>query len=356
MPLIGDFLVRMRDSHQWLVSQNRSLEADSVQEVLQFRLNAASAAYWTQLDLENIEELFSLAASNSDALTEHIQRAIAATLDYCANVEVSPKIRLRIERKPWIHTAPWLKSSSAGADYFEGSTYAHHVARLLGMLRDGKTVGKNTFITFNYDTVLEDALEALAVPYAYGFKKQTVNWHSSMRADRNLAVETRVLKLHGSVNWGRKGKMGRSFTVYGRYSDLLKNGILPELVPPTWRKVFQDQLADIWDVAVETLQSATRVVIIGFSIPPTDTHFKYLLAAGLQKNVSLRRIHFCGKDDSLPELKSRASVLLRNSYIDRGLISFSGEGLHEMCTRSSVLGDLGRSSWKTGDDGSIQIS
>jgi hypothetical protein len=41
---------------------------------------------------------------------------------------------------------------------------------------------------------------------------------------------------------------------------------------------------------VRALRLATRVVIIGFSMPRTDMHFKYLLAAGLKENISLRKI------------------------------------------------------------------
>src|SRR6266436_1423071 len=63
LPLINNFLVRMRDSHEWLKAQGRLAEADAVQKVLEFRLKAASAAYYVNLDLENIEELFSLASA-----------------------------------------------------------------------------------------------------------------------------------------------------------------------------------------------------------------------------------------------------------------------------------------------------
>jgi hypothetical protein len=50
----------------------------------------------------------------------------------------------------------WVKPASGpqdtnGAGAYEIGTYALHVARLLGMLKDGKPQGENTFITFNYD-------------------------------------------------------------------------------------------------------------------------------------------------------------------------------------------------------------
>ena len=64
--MIKNFLLRLRDSHPWLEQQGRHDEAKAVQRVLEFRLKAASAAYWVTLDLENIEELFSLASISED--------------------------------------------------------------------------------------------------------------------------------------------------------------------------------------------------------------------------------------------------------------------------------------------------
>jgi hypothetical protein len=82
LPLISDFLSQMRDGYDWLIQQNRPLEAKAIDDVLKFRLAAASAAYWVNLDLENIEELFSLAFANTDGIATSMQLAIAATLDY----------------------------------------------------------------------------------------------------------------------------------------------------------------------------------------------------------------------------------------------------------------------------------
>jgi hypothetical protein len=82
LPLIPDFLSQMRDSYDWLMQQGRETEAKAVDAVLKFRLSAASAAYWVNLDLENIEELFSLAFTNTDGITNSMRLAIAATLDY----------------------------------------------------------------------------------------------------------------------------------------------------------------------------------------------------------------------------------------------------------------------------------
>jgi hypothetical protein len=57
-----------------------------------------------------------------------------------------------------------------------------------------------------------------------------------------------------------------------------------------------DFLRAPWEAAVSALRTATNVIIMGYSIPPADQHFKYLLGAGLQENVSLRKVFFVNPD------------------------------------------------------------
>src|SRR5882672_4718704 len=105
----------------------------------------------------------------------------------------------------------------------------------------------------------------------------------------------RYLKLHGSVNWAAPHESTK-LRIYGNYQELLAAKRQVLLVPPTWRKTFSGAISQVWDTAVRALTNATRIVIIGFSIPPTDIHFKYLLAAGLQENISLRKIYCVNTD------------------------------------------------------------
>src|SRR5260221_3773178 len=91
LPLIANFLRKMRDSHEWLLAHGRNREADSVEKVLKFRLQAASASYWINLDLENIEELFSLSSATRGGVASQTKLAIAATLEY-ARASRSPLV------------------------------------------------------------------------------------------------------------------------------------------------------------------------------------------------------------------------------------------------------------------------
>jgi hypothetical protein len=350
LPLISDFLLCMRDSHEWLLEQKRTQEAAAVEEVLKFRLNAASAAYWVNLDLENIEELFSLAAASQGDMDRHIRTAIAATIDF-ARLTKAPKactlyfkqtslFAVRKTRFPqWLNAQPADNAIQHDEGKFTLHTYAFYVARLLGMFRDGKPTGQNTFITFNYDTLLEEALVHLKLPFHYGFPSSLPG--ETAVQGRTDSAGVPVLKLHGSVNWARQTTNDAS-KVLNTYSQVLEEGGEPDLIAPTWNKRFGGNLRSVWETAVEQLSTGTRIIIIGFSMPPADMHFKYLLAAGLQRNLSLRQVVFVNPDsDNL--LEQRARSLLREAYIKDKRIDFIKFPLNRFTAyHPHAIEDLGR--------------
>jgi hypothetical protein len=135
----------------------------------------------------------------------------------------------------------------------------------------------------------------------------------------HLAVQ--VFKLHGSLNWAYPGQRGKKLTAFQSYSDVLAAGFTPSLVPPTWKKGFYSQHEDVWTGAVAALASATRIVVIGFSMPATDQHFRYLLASGLRSNISLRQLVFV--DPYIESVQRRALTFLREELVERGMLHFA---------------------------------
>ena len=83
IPLVKDFMRKLRDGLRWLKVNGRDSEVSAVKRVLKFRSEAASAVELVSLDLEDIEELFSLeSAASSGNIARDLPLAIAATLDY----------------------------------------------------------------------------------------------------------------------------------------------------------------------------------------------------------------------------------------------------------------------------------
>jgi len=346
LPLMASFLNRMRDTLEAFQKEGRQEECQAIGEVLDYRLQAASAAYWSTLDLENVEQLFSLADAAQHPVGKRLPVAIAATLEYCRDRGPDRKVRVqpydsetsKRVRPPngaldakWAENIPEIYRLIEAAEK-EGFTTSH-VAALLGMVNGKSEVtGTNTVITFNYDTLFEDAVTRLGVPWTYGFPfRATSGFFKDVhfeqddgddwgRSDDRNAIP--ILKLHGSVNWSVENVDGphkqlKIFHSYGMLRDKIKE---PRIIPPTWSKGVDDQLSLPWETAVNRLKTATRVVVIGFSMPETDLHFRYLLAAGLQQNAWLRTIVFVNPDAAGVEARARA--VLRGSYIDQGLIRF----------------------------------
>lgn len=156
-------------------------------------------------------------------------------------------------------------------------------------------------LTFNYDLALDYALYFNRVGFDYGL--------ASSPSDSNGLD---LLKLHGSLNWGRCSEAGCKkidvwtltdyFKQY-RWSDLIDVEsvslnvatklvsrthchpemleIDPVLIPPTWNKGgFHRELSEVWSKAEAHLAEAENIYVIGYSFPPSDQFFKYFFAVG----------------------------------------------------------------------------
>jgi len=337
LPLISDFLIRMRDSIGWLDEQNRKKELAAVENVFKFMLAATGTAYRVKLNVENIEELFSLAsASGSDPLAKDVSTAIAATLDFARQSAGRDSLHIGLKDgdfKPpstWESRAPEHPAKEA----YVCSEYDIYAGLLSGKLcRPDKNM-RNTVITFNYDTLLEDSLSLLNIPFNYGFDASSVNYHESALCVQANSTpdDLQVLKLHGSMNWADPLSSDGKIEIFGTYKDIRSNDRRAYLVPPTWRKVFGGGLTEVWGKAITALTEATRIIIIGFSMPSTDVHFKYLLAAGLRDNISLRKLFFINPAEDPNPLRENLFNIMRSELEDQGIIEY-----HQRNTKNLLM-------------------
>jgi hypothetical protein len=321
LPLIADFTMKMRDALEWFQPRAQNSEAEAIRSVLDFRRGVASAAERVPLDLENIEEIFSLAAATGDAsLNRNITSAIAATLDFARTSASIPEGRLFLDisgsparpPRPWKQSGEMRRGAGRTDRIFTGPKYDIYALAMAGFPNERSNNRRDAIISFNYDTLIEEGLGRWRIPFSYRFEKELPSFHTFAQCIQ-VSSSTRpdaisVLKLHGSVNWALDAENKR-LSVFRTYEEVRNKNLSPLLVPPTWRKDPAAQLSDVWDGAVSALRSATNVIIIGYSIPPTDQHFKYLLAAGLRDNISLRKVYFVNPRAS--ELKKRIRTVLR---------------------------------------------
>ena len=345
-PLIADFTMKMRDALEWFQTKAQPAEADAIRKVLEFRRQAASAAERVPLDLENIEEIFSLAAATGDAsLNRSLARAISATLEFARTSSPPPRGRVIMTSSI---SAPglWRKGDriDRGSDRIDFSydcpKYDVYALIMAGFADERSGTRRDSIISFNYDTLVEEGLARLRIPFTYGFEKELPDFDASAQCIRGAALRepnaVSVFKLHGSVNWATVAENKR-LSVFGMYEDVRGHDLDPLLVPPTWRKDPAVQLSEVWDGAVLALSSATNVVIIGYSIPPTDHHFKYLLAAGLRDNISLRKVFFV--NPSASELVERIATVLRP---DLPVVELVERDTHGALTAGGFLQSINR--------------
>jgi len=310
MPLISGFLNRMRDAAIWFETQGRSEEKEAIHDVLKFRLSAAASAYRVPIDLENVEELFSLASASDQCVTESAKLAIAATLAYCAEQVVDPYLYLGEADASKMGVSGISKPfNSSDKSILRASLYDALALKLL--IADQP--GRSSVITFNYDDIVERSVASIGQSFHYGFSKRP-NVEAGVSYDESGLA---ILKLHGSVNWSNDSN---NFQVFKSYESLRKSNLVPKIVPPTWNKTIGDRLAEVWSSAISKLSTATKIFVVGFSMPKTDQHFKYLLAAGMKDNFSLREIVFVDPSEDL--IRVRASDLIASREIDNKRVRF----------------------------------
>ena len=345
LPLIAGFMNRMRDSVAWLKAAGRDEEVKAIRRVLAFRLKAASAAYHVDLNAEDIEELFSLAsAREGESLARDVTLAIAATLDFAGSATNMPD-GAQFNRKKdskLLRPERWKFYGDHGTfETFSCPLYDLYVGIMTGYFSAPSLERRDTIITFNYDLLAENGLAGLGTKFSYGFDESEADFADNAKCQKTGADSIRVLKLHGSVNWAAPAIADKKPTVYGGYADLRVAKQTPLLAPPTWRKVYSGVLSKVWDGAVAALDSATNVIILAYSIPPTDRHFKYLIAAGLQENISLRKVFFVNY--MAPALGARIQSVFRREEVERQTIElmpdyvlnfFNSQGRRETINRN----------------------
>jgi hypothetical protein len=162
-----------------------------------------------------------------------------------------------------------------------------------------------------------------------------------------------LLKLHGSLNWTLCGcqkeiavlpfdrfikkppfKTDQKFVYLratehlaeARHCDQVPNGV-PAIVPPSWNKTqYQNTFGRVWEYAASELAGAENIVVIGYSLPETDSFFRDLFRLGVAGPTRLKRfivvtpdVHAQQRFRELlgPELEQRFEV--RNETFEQAI-------------------------------------
>ncbi|MBC8278431.1 MAG: hypothetical protein H8E46_09380 [FCB group bacterium] len=85
------------------------------------------------------------------------------------------------------------------------------------------------------------------------------------------------------------------------------------IVAPTWNKTQNEKLRKVWKMAFFSLREATQIRFIGYSLPESDNHIKYLLINGIMLSDNLKNIDvLCMDKDGSVEQRYRRLFKSRN--------------------------------------------
>ena len=152
--------------------------------------------------------------------------------------------------------------------------------RIKGVTEWGSTVFDSelpfySILTFNYDTLLENALSR--------YQRTHSDYQSLQFSKFNNIVDSQIsyIKLHGTA------------------SD-------PQtIVTPTWKKAWKDKDDSSWQNAGKLLSEANHIRIIGYSLPVTDSYLKYFLKWGAAHEQNLKSIDVICLDDPQHSVEDR---------------------------------------------------
>lgn len=293
-------------------------------------------AYHLNLDLNNLEHVFSLISmlnavdpEEGAELYKSISFVMLETLEQCQVAFRDGNFR----------PDPTYSTFLAFID--------KHSKQDLAISRQ---TGLDTIVTFNYDVLLDFAI--------YFPDKELPNYCLQGENTHHY----KLLKLHGSMNWATHDRCPKNrkkeiqivdptplaknypstagpggFRMFThvlqktpcRFCDQEKV-LDPLFIPPTWTKD-AGKIRNVWKTAIDELRTTSQIVIIGYSLPPTDTFFQYILALGLFEKPQLNRIIVVDPAVSKdPDFKRRYEKVFSRGMLERGELKFKGETFQEL--------------------------
>jgi len=201
--------------------------------------------------------------------------ALQEALIYCMAEILKRKLQLRPQTIPAYH------------EQFVENMLSRGNSMLLG----------SSFISLNYDILLDDALLDLYPNFDVDYGANFTNFRTP-RPKRKI----KLLKLHGSLNWmfcpvcrsmklSLEGKIADN--VIAERISCERDGAAqrPLIIAPTWLKVYDNpHLTGIWLEAENTLRNTDEVFLVGYSLPDSDIHVRYLLKKSLYRKKTAPRI------------------------------------------------------------------
>lgn len=299
IPLVKDFLQRAQEAYDDPNSPLAKSLYQKYKEVFDFRKEIRRVKDVMNQNLNDIEVLFSLIdmralkATSGAKTGQAVRHLIASTVSN--SMKSGRKVRVLLTRslvsklrgRHFLLQHEFIKENSQPNKLVmivEMEFYQVLVGVLIGAFEPRSRKTEDVIITFNYDLVVETALRA----WGYRPDYAADNLKAAFKAEDGKKVT--ILKLHGSCNWAKSGSDKKWTRYYRGYDEVPAEKALV-IVPPSWRKdANTGVLASVWRRALVEIEQASRICIIGYSMPDADAYFKYLLTWGLSDNPGMYKV------------------------------------------------------------------
>jgi hypothetical protein len=313
-PLMSDFLDRASDLSRFGGISALSKIGQDIEEVFKAISELQSVYYKSHLDLDNIESVFGA-----------IEMALILKKLGKRSYEEIQKLRDSLVTVIYKTLEYGIKFPVIGQTIYSPEPYEDFASTLIDALKNNRGTANMpySFITFNYDLCLDHALRHFnGCDYCLNGKRD--------------AGKYPLLKLHGSINWGLSGEeiipryiqeahfdlWGDNKYVYYDLGSKLSNKTHndkplsgpPVIIPPTWDKnSYHAQISNVWSVAASELSTAENIIVIGYSLPETDSFFRYLFALGADSPIKIRNFVVINPDES--------------GQVEKGFRALTGQGI-----------------------------
>lgn len=180
--------------------------------------------------------------------------------------------------------------------------------KLYNKFVDEKINKNDVILSVNYDLVIEDALKRVYGSYNCGFPKEEatspITLFDFSQQRKEIFEGILLLKLHGSLNWLKCNKCKKIILYPEKVVDeQLKSRLImtkrfncekcranlsPVIVPPQSEKSeYINNIQQIWTRAFNEIQTAKKLIIIGYSMRETDFDLRTLIKLALkQSNIN----------------------------------------------------------------------
>lgn len=142
-----------------------------------------------------------------------------------------------------------------------------------------------------------------------------LNYNLGEGVEERATSGSTLLKLHGSINWGKCQQckniieypiremrvlpfqdMTTVYLDFGSKINKIKHcdkplENIPIIIPPTWNKTqYSKNISSVWKKASKELASAENIFIIGYSLPDSDMFFRYLYSLGVNSRTIIKNL------------------------------------------------------------------